>query len=154
MNRTVVGVDSFRICIEQPDISRESLLAALACLRGKPFSTETLNEAETIVSRLLQPVITVMPMTTSLLIELPLYQHIRRNFQTRALKIAHVIPNPRGVELHFENQRYAPIQVSNGWAIEWGPQAGSYYLHAQNGEPMLLSGEYFESKYTLIEVGA
>jgi hypothetical protein len=90
----------------------------------------------------------------SLLIHLPLYQHINARRQVRALKIAHVIPNPRGVELHSENTRFVPIQVPTEWAEEWAPEPGGYYGHNQNGEPFYLEQSAFEHAYTMIEVGA
>ena len=90
-----------------------------------------------------------------MIIEIPVYQWHKR---VRALKIKAVVPNPRGVELHFEDERFVPIQV--GW--EWVRQ----YLISDNGTNQLIGGyavwhdnesmswspaEDFEAGYTLIE---
>ena len=90
----------------------------------------------------------------SLLIELPQYQHISANVTVRALKIAAIIPNPRGIELHFENARFAPIQVSNQWDRFWAPEPGGFYGHDETGEQVYLHAESIQDYYTMIEVGA
>lgn len=161
LSSTVIGASNFRISITHPVISRESLTVALSPLLGKPINADTLAEARRIVEAAMQPTITVeeIPAPASLLIELPLYQHISKPMQVRALKIAAVIQNPRGFELHFENTRYVPIQVSGRWYTDWEPDRGGYYAHgyyadAGNGEPLYLSALDFEPLYTLIEVGS
>lgn len=153
MSREVIDTLNMRVTIDLPTVTREQLRDALTCMLGRTVNDQTCREAETIVADLMRPVITVEPVA-SLLIHLPLYQHIAASRSVRALKIAHVIPNPRGVELHFENTRYAPIQVPNQWAIDWAPEATGYYGHAVNGEDFYLDGDAFERNYTMIEVGA
>lgn len=80
----------------------------------------------------------------SLLIELPLYKH-RRPY--RGLKIAAIIPNPRGIELHFENQRYTPIQVPSEWVGHWAAEVGGYYCHTSTGEEVYFRAATFEANY-------
>lgn len=155
MSIETADVINMRVTIERPIVTRESLRDALNCLLGKPINADTLAEAQRIVATVMKPIITVEPITgSSLLIHLPLYQHISAGRQVRALKIAAVIPNPRGIELHFENTRYTPIQVSNRWHIDWAPEAGGYYGQAENGEPFYLEQSAFEHAYTMVEVGA
>jgi hypothetical protein len=146
-----------RITVETPVVTREQLHAALSCFVGRLVTPELKRDMQVTVATLLAPKITIEECSppSSLLIHLPLYQHISVGHrQVRALKVAAVIPNPRGIELHFENTRYAPIQVSNRWNIDWAPEPGGYYGHAQNGEPFYMSADGFNENYTMIEVGA
>ncbi len=90
-------------------------------------------------------------------IEIPRYQN---NKPVQALKIKQVIENPRGVELHFENERYCPIQMTAEWALKYVPvsqrpalMAGGYVVWHQSGPATWISGESFEQEYSLIEPG-
>lgn len=86
----------------------------------------------------------------SLLIELPKYwclQHVG------ALRIATIIPNPRGVELHFENTRYAPIQVSLQWVATHVPEPGAYFVVMEDGRDGCMSADRFESEYAELVLG-
>lgn len=82
------------------------------------------------------------------LIALPRYNS--RKF-IQALKIKHVIPNPRGHELHFENDRYAPVEVTNDWVQSRKPLPGGYFVLHIDGYPTYMTGEAFESQYELAE---
>lgn len=86
----------------------------------------------------------------SLLIELPQYQRAQK---LGALRIAAVIPNPRGVELHFDNTRYAPIQVSLQWVAIHIPEPGTYFVVMEDGRDGCMSADVFESECTAVEAG-
>lgn len=81
----------------------------------------------------------------SFTIPLPTYE---RREQVQALKIAAVVPNPRGYELHFEDQRFCPIQVSSspGWSP---PSVGTYFV-IDGDETSIMSAAAFEAGYTLV----
>lgn len=81
----------------------------------------------------------------SLLIELPQYQ---RTQKAGALRIAAIIPNPRGVELHFENTRYAPIQVGMNWVSLNMPEAGGYFVVFEDGFDGYRPAAQFDAEYT------
>lgn len=66
-----------------------------------------------------------------------------------ALKIATVIPNPRGAELHFEDARYVPIQVDAGWLALNGPGPGEYLISHPGYPLQIVTGEEFEAHYEL-----
>lgn len=55
----------------------------------------------------------------SLTIPLPSW---RSHKVVQALKIAAIIPNPRGFELHFEDRRFCPIAVSDDWVNKHLPE--------------------------------
>lgn len=84
----------------------------------------------------------------SLLIELPQYWRVQR---LGALRIAAVIPNPRGVELHFENTRYAPIQVSLQWVGIHIPEPGAYFVVMEDGRDGCMSAARFETECAALE---
>lgn len=48
-------------------------------------------------------------------IPLPTYQCHKR---VQALRIMAVIETPRGLELHFEDERFVPMQVSKEWVFK------------------------------------
>lgn len=90
-------------------------------------------------------------------IEIPRYQCHK---QVQALKIKLVIENPRGIELHFEDERYAPIQMSAAWAAfhaETGKDkadpTGGYIVWYEDGYTSWSPAEAFEQGYSLIEAG-
>jgi hypothetical protein len=83
----------------------------------------------------------------SLLIELPQYQRAQK---VGALRIAHIIPNPRGVELHFDNTRYAPIQVSLQWVTIHIPEVGAYFVVMEDGRDGCMSAERFDAEFTAV----
>lgn len=85
----------------------------------------------------------------SLLIELPQYQ--RGQHRLGALRIAAIIPNPRGIELHFENTRYAPIQVGQQWVAIHAPELGTYFVVMDDGKDGCMSADVFESECTALE---
>lgn len=95
-------------------------------------------------------------MTASFLRQLPRY---RCHKQVSALKIKAVIPNPRGFELHFEDERFAPHEVPASWVAKHrsGPidsfelLAGGYLVAYDDGYLSWSPAGAFESGYTLIE---
>lgn len=64
----------------------------------------------------------------SVTIELPRYRS-----EVSALKVAQVVPSPRGYLLGFEDQRFAPHEVSQEWHDEWLPEPGDYLVVIQSG---------------------
>lgn len=91
----------------------------------------------------------------SLTRELPRYQSHHK--QVHALKIAHLNANPRGVELHFEDQRYAPHQVPYAWCgkhnVNGLTASGGYFVVYADGYESFSPGPAFEADYTLISGG-
>lgn len=83
----------------------------------------------------------------SLLIELPQYWRMQH---AGALRIAAIIPNPRGVELHFENTRYAPIQVSLQWVSIHVPEPGAYFVVMEDGRDGCMGADRFESEFAAL----
>lgn len=75
--------------------------------------------------------------------ELPRYSK-----QVWALKIAAIIPNPRGWELHFEDEGYAPVEVSQDWLAKHDPQPGHYFVVNQDGPATCMPALAFERDYT------
>lgn len=88
------------------------------------------------------------------IIEIPRYQSHK---QVQALKIKLAIMNPRGVELHFENERFCPIQMPLEFARKHtdgqGVQAlaGGYVVWYKDGYTSWSPAEAFEGGYTLIQ---
>lgn len=88
------------------------------------------------------------------IIEIPRYQSHK---QVQALKIKLAIMNPRGVELHFENERFCPIQMPLEFARKHtdgqGVQAlaGGYVVWYEDGYTSWSPAEAFEGGYTLIQ---
>lgn len=156
MSIEIIETLNQRIVIELPCLTREDIHAALEPFVGRLVNIELHNEMRDAIKAMMVPRVTIESLTppSRLLIHLPLYQHVSAERQVRALKVAAVIPNPRGIELHFQNTRYAPVQVSNRWANDWTPAQGGYYGHAENGEPFYHTAEFFDSLYTMVEVGA
>lgn len=87
-------------------------------------------------------------MATEFLRSLPRY---RCHKEVSALKVAAVIPNPRGAELHFSDRRYAPHQVPNAWCARHEPREGSYLVIYDDGYQSISPPEAFEAGYTLID---
>lgn len=91
---------------------------------------------------------------TSFPIPLPRY---RCHVEVSALKIAHVIPNPRGAELHFEDSRFVPIPVDHAFMAEWDPCPGNYWVSHPNDHgsmtQFICTAKGFEDGYTLIDAG-
>lgn len=156
MSRETFEFMNLRVSVDRPTVTRDQIESALRSLGPLKISPESMVKVEEAIATLFEPTLEITATThSSLLINLPLYQHIRVPRQVRALKIAAVIPNPRGIELHFDNTRFTPIQVSNRWAIDWAPAVGGYYGQTEkNGEPFTMDGPAFEGAYTMIEVGA
>jgi len=86
-------------------------------------------------------------------IEIPRYQCHK---QVRALKIKLAIMNPRGVELHFDDERYCPIEMPIEYARKHtnaqGVQAlaGGYVVWYEDGYASWSPAEPFENGYVRI----
>lgn len=83
-------------------------------------------------------------------IEIPRYQCHK---QVQALKIKLVIENPRGFELHFENERFVPIQMPADWAALPQLLVGGYVIWDEQGQATWCPGAVFEQGYSLIQAG-
>ena len=79
--------------------------------------------------------------------ELPRY---RCHKQVWALQIKYVIANPRGFELHFFNERYAPIEVDAVWVAKHSPAPGGYFVVYDDGYKSYSPAKAFEEGYSLI----
>lgn len=78
---------------------------------------------------------------------LPRYQCHK---QVSALRIKLVIPSPRGYELHFEDERFCPHEVSAEWFAKHYPMAGGYFVVYDDGYFSYSPAEAFEAGYTLL----
>lgn len=78
------------------------------------------------------------------LLKLPSYFGVRHVW---ALKIGMIIENPRGHELHFEDQRYAPIQVDGSWVEMNLARAGGYFVVHDDGRQSFLPDGAFEAEF-------
>ena len=86
----------------------------------------------------------------SLTRELPTYQCHK---QVQALKIAHLLANPRGIELHFKNEMFAPQEMSAVWIDHHKVMAGGYLVIYDGGYVSFSPADAFEAGYTLISGG-
>lgn len=96
-------------------------------------------------------------MTPAFLRQLPRYQCHK---QVSALKIKAVIPNPRGFELHFEDERFAPHEVPASWVAKHRANcpidsfellAGGYLVAYDDVYRSWSPAVAFESVYTPVE---
>lgn len=76
--------------------------------------------------------------------------------QVQALKIKAIIPNPRGVELHFEDERFCPIQFDEEWVNRHFPYPGGYVVwygsdNYANNYVSFSPALAFEAGYTLVD---
>lgn len=91
----------------------------------------------------------------SFLRQLPRYQCQK---QVSALKIRAVVPNPRGFELHFCDERFAPHEVRSSWVGKHSPDicadadalVGGYLVVYDDGYQSWSPGPAFEAGYTLL----
>ena len=79
--------------------------------------------------------------------ELPRYQCHK---QVWALKINHVVPSVRGYMLGFEDQGYAPIEVSFEFMAKHQAKPGGYFVVYADGYQSYSPAESFEAGYTRI----
>lgn len=86
-------------------------------------------------------------MDSQFLKPLPMY---RCHKEVAALKIAHVVPNPRGFELHFTDESYAPVEMSEGWMSRHRAQAGGYLVVYEDGYKSWSPEKAFEAGYSRI----
>ena len=86
----------------------------------------------------------------SFVISLPRY---RCHKEVHALKIEHVIPNPRGAELHFVDKRFVPVPVNHGFIAKHNPMPGRYWVLYPDGYQSVSPAEAFEDGYTLVDAG-
>lgn len=94
--------------------------------------------------------------------DLPRYQCIKT---VSALRIKAVIPNPRGYELHFEDERYAPHEVASWWVArqtisgvrelpeESQRLIGGYLVVYEDGDQSWSPAAAFEAGYVLQSTG-
>lgn len=95
-------------------------------------------------------------MSAAFLRALPRYQCHK---QVWALQIKAVIPNPRGFELHFVDERFAPHEVPAAWVEKHNPEPtghnggleGGYIVAYDDGYLSWSPAGAFESGYTLVE---
>lgn len=79
-----------------------------------------------------------------ILIELPRYQCHKK---VSALKIANVVPSPRGMLIGFDDQRYAPHEVSEDWYYKHDPEVGGYFVVYEDGYQSYSPAAAFEGGY-------
>jgi hypothetical protein len=82
------------------------------------------------------------------LIELPRYQCHK---QVWALKLRDVVHCRRGVDLHPEDARFAPITMPSDWAFKHDPQPGGYLVVYDDGHHSYSPSDVFEAGYTLVQ---
>lgn len=79
---------------------------------------------------------------------LPLYQSHK---VVGALQVSSVIPNPRGVELHFYDTSFVPVQMPTEWDEKHSPFAGGYLVSYADGYLSFSPPQAFETGYKRIE---
>jgi hypothetical protein len=84
---------------------------------------------------------------SSFTIPLPRYQCHK---QVSALKVKALVPNPRGYELHFEDERFCPIEVTYNWYHKHEPVLGGYFVVYDDGYQSFSPAEAFEAGYSII----
>lgn len=87
----------------------------------------------------------------SLTRELPRYQGAAGT--VHALKIESLLENPRGIELHFEDKGFCPMQFPALWIETRQVEAGGYFVWDRYGDKSFVPGAEFEAAYTLIGGG-
>lgn len=87
----------------------------------------------------------------SLTRELPRYERRQPSEIIQALKIAHLLANPRGMELHFDDRRFMPVQVDATWFDRNKVEAGGYFVFYESGVRAFWPCELFERWHMLIE---
>ncbi|MEN6549436.1 MAG: hypothetical protein ABFE07_25605 [Armatimonadia bacterium] len=78
--------------------------------------------------------------------ELPRY---RCHAEVHALKIKIIIPNLRGFELHFEDERYAPHEVDDLWWQNNRPEPGAYFVVTTDGNTLCMPAAQFDASFAL-----
>ena len=68
-----------------------------------------------------------------------------------ALKVTRIIPNPRGLELHPEDERFVPIQVDDNWASKHKPSSPGYLVAYEDGYVSWSPASTFEAGYVALE---
>lgn len=84
---------------------------------------------------------------SGLLIDLPVYQS---RYTVQALQIKIIIPNPRGHELHFVDERFAPHQVSESAFYLYKVKPGDYVVFDGGFVKDFYSEEKFNLKYQVM----
>lgn len=95
-------------------------------------------------------------MSAPFTLPIPTYQCHKR---VQALKIKAMVPNPRGYELHFEDERFVPMLVDASWVARQltgdngtDQLIGGYVVwYAQDGYVSWSPAAAFEAGYTLVE---
>lgn len=81
-------------------------------------------------------------MSAKFLRPLPWWRVIVGGAHVGALRIKLLVPNPRGVELHFEDERFAPIEVPS---VPDSGMAGDYLVANEDGSLLLVGRDVFQS---------
>ena len=91
---------------------------------------------------------------SSYTIPIPTYQCHKR---VQALKIKAVLKNPRGYELHYEDERFVPREVSESWVVKCLPGdkgydhlIGGYVVWYEDGYVSWSPAAAFEAGYTAV----
>ena len=64
-----------------------------------------------------------------------------------AEKIQCVIPNPRGHEVHFVGDKLVPVQVAEGWVLEFEPRPGDWMVFRTGMQPVVVGQEIFKKLF-------
>lgn len=89
---------------------------------------------------------------TPFLKPLPRY---RNTIEIGALQVKAIIPNPRGVELHFVDETFVPMQVSLSWVAASGLKEGDYLGVFEDGHMSRIPADAFEcGDYTPVDAPA
>lgn len=94
---------------------------------------------------------------TAYLRPLPTYIERTAPRRVQALKIKAVIPNPRGYELHFEDERFCPTQhqddpLNSGWvSLQKRVDAGLYLVVWGIFEDAFMDSAEFEARFVVEE---
>lgn len=90
----------------------------------------------------------------SFLVALPRYRPISGEpGEIYALKVAQVIENPRGYELHFEDRRFVPLQVSTDWVGDATSAVGNYWVMLPDGTETIVQASLLEATFVLSDTG-
>lgn len=85
---------------------------------------------------------------TPFLKNIPLYQSHKT---VGALQILSVLPNPRGIELHFYDTSFVPVQMPTEWDEKHSPFSGGYLVSYEDGYLSFSPPQAFESGYARID---
>lgn len=79
--------------------------------------------------------------------DLPWWTDKTSGNQLQALKVAHLIPSPRGVSIYPEDERFAAIEQPDWWIKAMMLEVGDYIVW-EPGEPVCTwKQEAFEARF-------